>query len=937
MAGAGSIGKRAGHATHVARRHRPAARRAPREILRTPDQPTVLVVDDNSATRRFVREALALEGYQIVEAEGGAAAIEACTHRTPDLILIDLCMSDMRGTDVIRRLRAETSTAEVPIVVFTGAPEEADACDAAAGFSDLIAKPVDADALVEAVRSHLAPRPAPKARPGPRPRVLLVDAVAARSIRVRLHLRRLGFEVMVAATASQALRSARAFRPDLVVADLVLPDTTSLELTRTLRAEERLAEVPVVLTSAAPWSQVQQRLAERAGASAYVTLTSDLHSLQDAVLTAIDAPVLSTPSALPAHDEPTEHLLRELNDQYRRQVDGGRTRERGRAELAVLQGLAEALSDTADLDHVLGEALARCLHAIGASRGAIFIEEIDGGFSMRAHLGDLGRLPGARLPAGDDLFHRVTAKGETIAVDAHSGAPAAEADTGSGAGRSLPSTIVAPLAAGTDRFGVLVVEVPAHEDLAYWVHFLKLVGLALGFAVANVRHGGRGRPVATASPSAELLRDELTGLASAARLERDLAAALEDPAALGALLVVDIDRIRHVNDALGHHTGDELLKGVARSLEGVAGPGVTLARLHSDVYALLAPGARGGEGGEGAVALARQVMAALESPVRCNGYTLYTTASIGVALFPDHARRPAALLQHATTALDLAKERGGNTLEVYSEHRGNTLWQRLSVDQGLRAALERDQFVLHYQPIVDLASGDVTAAEALLRWDRPLHGLTAAAGFIEVAEETGLIVPIGSWVVRDVARQAREWADGGFGLARIAVNVGAREFHHGHVYDTVLRAIEETGVDPRLLTLEITERVALADIDHAVATLRRLRDLGIATALDDFGTGYSSLRYVQELPIDTLKIDRSFVANASASATGGDPRCEPILASIVDLAHRLDMTVVAEGIETDRCLELVRSMGCDMAQGYHLGRPGPAEDLEALLPRRLGA
>lgn len=837
----------------------------------------ILVVDDNPATRRFVRETLVLEGYEVVEAEGGRAAIEVCTRHAPDLVLIDLCMGDMRGTDVIQWLQARPPTADVPIVVFTGAPDEVDACGTAGRCSDLLAKPVDSDALVRVVREHLTPAtPAHHGRhegPAP-PRALLVDADHTRTMRVRLHLRRLGLDVMVATTASQALRSARAFRPDLVVADLVLPDTTALDLTRSLHGVDLLAAVPVVLTSAGPWSDAQQRLAERAGAGAYVTLTADFAALSDAVLAAL-------PDLVPPHDN-------------------GRSEERGRAELAILHGLAEALSDTADLDEVLTEALARCLHAIGASRGAVFVEELGGDFSTRAHLGDLRRLPAAGLPASDELFHRVKAQGETLVVDG--------------------STIIAPLAAGPECFGVLAVEVPTHEDLAYWLHFLKLVGLALGFAVANVRRAPAGRPAAGAGRDGRAPggRDELTGLASAARFGEVLAATLEDPSARGAVLVLDLDRIRHVNDALGHHTGDELLRGVARCLEDATGPATTVARLHSDAFAILAPEA---EGVDGAVALARRVMAALEAPVRCNGYTLYTTASLGVALFPEHARRPAALVQHATTALDQAKERGGATFDVYSEHRGDLLWQRLTVDQGLRAALEHDRFSLHYQPIVELESGEVVAAEALLRWERPFHGLTAAASFIEVAEETGLIVPIGAWVLSSAAHQAAAWARDDH-VRRVAVNVGAREFHHGHVYDTVARVLDESGADPRNLSLEITERVALADIDHAVATLGRLRRLGVHTALDDFGTGYSSLRYVQDLPVDTLKIDRAFVANASAN-----PRAEPILAGIVELAHRLEMNVVAEGIETDRCLSLVHSLGCDMAQGYHLGRPVPAPEL----------
>lgn len=926
-----SLGAQRGQ--HVIKRDRPAVaetrRRTPRPILRTgapdlaaPTPATVLVADDNPATRAFVRGALEIEGYRVVEADGGGAAIEVCDQDPPDLIIIDLCMSDMRGTDVIRRLRASTATAALPIIVFTGAPEEADA-DGDASFSDLLAKPVDAASLVETVRSHLAgPEPElPTAHP--RPRVLLVDAESARALRMRLHLRRFGFDVMLVSTASQALRSVAAFQPAMVVADLVLPDTTALELTRSLRSQPELSGVPVILTSSAPWSEVQARLAARAGANSFVSLGSDLSMLRQAVMAAADAGIATAPPVADDNDGATDHLLRELHEQYRHQVDGGRARERGQAELTVLQGLAEALADTADLDDVLHRALSHCLHAIGASRGAVFLSEIDDGFTMRAHLGDLGRLPGARVPASDELFRRATTTGETIVVDNLAGEQDVPEDDDAS---PRSSTVVTPLAGGADHYGVLVVEVPAHEDLAYWRHFLKLVAVALGFAVANVRRGTTALPASPARRSLADASDELTGLASATALDRCLATAVDRPGARGCLIVLDVDRIRHVNDALGHQTGDELLRGVARSLESSVGPGVTVARLHSDAYAVLDPQAAGIEQ---ATALARRVLAALDAPIRCNGYTLYATASAGVALFPDHANRGATLLQHATTALDVAKERGGNGYEVYARHRSDTVWQRLALDQGLRAALERDQFMLHYQPIVNLQSGTVSAAEALLRWDRPVHGLTAAASFIQVAEETGLIVPIGDWVIRNAARQVRAWADSGVTLERLAVNVGAREFHDGQIADTVAAAIRETQIDPGQLSLEITETVALADVDRAVATLHRVRDLGVHVALDDFGSGYSSLRYIQKLPIDTLKIDRAFVADASANSRG-----EPILAGIVELAHRLGMTVVAEGIETERCLELVRNLGCDEAQGYHLGRPGPSEDLEAALVGR---
>ncbi len=878
---------------------------------------TILVVDDNPATRRFVRETLAIEGYGVIEAEGGAGAIEACAHEAPALVLIDLCMSDMRGTDVLRRLRSQPNTASTPIIVFTGAPEEVDDAhaDAENAFSDLIAKPADAAVLLETVRAHLDP-PQPSATLGaeqPR-KVLLADDDPARLIRLRLHLRRLGFDAIVATNAETAGRMARQERPDAIIADLMLSDGGSLSLTRDLRADADLAYVPIVISSSTPWSQVQERLALRAGATSFVVATPDLGTIRDALVSALETPPTFTPHEtddLSDGDERPERILAEIQRQHAARRDAARSLERSQAELAVLQGLTEIVGGSGDLDTILTEALGRCLHAIGASRGAVFLTDLDGSFALHAHLGDLGRLPGARLSAGEELFHRVTSLQETMVVDDRS-----DAD-----GR--PSTIVTPIVSGDDCFGVLVVEVPAHEDLRFWMHFLQLAGLGLGFAVANARQNQR-LPGPHEGNDLDM-RDPLTGLATSTRLELNLATALEEVSAgqSGAMLLIDVDRIRHVNDALGHHTGDQLLKGIARRLAAVVHPGMTLARLHSDVFAVLAPAV---DGVEGAADLARHLLRTLEAPVRCNGYTLYATASVGVALYPEHTRRPGELLQHAHSALDLAKGRGGDTCEVYTERTGDTLWQRLTLEQGLRAALEREQFVLHYQPIVELGTAQVTAAEALLRWDRPLHGITTAAGFIEIAEETGLIVPIGAWVLEEAAAQIAEWNGRGTRIDRLAVNVGAREFHDTHVEDTVRRVVDETGIDPASLSLEITERVALADVDHAVATLGRLRDLGIHTALDDFGTGYSSLRYLQELPIDTVKIDRSFVANAAS-----DDRGRPILESIVELSHRLGMRVIAEGIETDRCLELVRSLGCDEAQGFHLGRPAPAQTLEELL------
>jgi diguanylate cyclase (GGDEF)-like protein len=418
----------------------------------------------------------------------------------------------------------------------------------------------------------------------------------------------------------------------------------------------------------------------------------------------------------------------------------------------------------------------------------------------------------------------------------------------------------------------------------------------------------------------QALHDALTGLPNrdlfADRVSQAIRAADRElrPA---ALLLLDLDRFKDVNDTLGHHHGDQLLIQVGQRLSGTLRAADTVARLGGDEFAVLLPGANA----EGASAVAGKLRAALHQPLLLNEVTLDLDASIGIAAYPDHGSDAAELLQHADVAMYLAKLTHVGSL-VYDPSVDQHSPKRLALLGGLRLALERDQLLLHYQPKADLQSGDVRGVEALVRWRHPEHGLLGPGEFIPLAERTGLIHPLTKAVLDTALEQAARWRRAGHSLS-VAVNVSTRCLLDPTFPDQVAGQLADREVPPQLLVLEITESAVMADPARALQVLRGLHALGVAIAIDDFGTGYSSMAYLKELPVDELKIDRSFVNQMAAS-----PRDAVIVRSTIDLGHNLGLRVVAEGVETRQDWEALTALGCDLAQGYYLGRPMPAAELE---------
>lgn len=426
--------------------------------------------------------------------------------------------------------------------------------------------------------------------------------------------------------------------------------------------------------------------------------------------------------------------------------------------------------------------------------------------------------------------------------------------------------------------------------------------------------------------------DALTGLPNRAllqdRIEQAIAFAKRSSRSVWVALI-DLDRFKHVNDTLGHKAGDVLLQQIAARLKHAVRQADTVARLGGDEFVLILPEpADDGEPAAAPTAALQRILQAVAQPLTIDGFEFFPTCSIGVAAYPADGTDAETLLMRADMAMYRAKESGRNDVHFYTAAIDAQSLERLYMESELRHALERDQFVLHYQPQVDLCSGRVIGTEALIRWQHPDLGMVPPARFIGMAEETGLIGAIGGWVLRTACTQNKAWHDAGLGHLKVAVNLSARQFSQKDLVREIASILAETGLASQYLEIELTESLVMNDVEHAIRALRELKVLGVQLAIDDFGTGYSSLAYLKRFPIDVLKIDRSFVRDMVV-----DPDSEAIVASIISLSHHLQMKVVAEGVETLQQLNYLRSHGCDEVQGNHFSRPLPPAELEQRLHR----
>jgi diguanylate cyclase (GGDEF)-like protein len=390
-----------------------------------------------------------------------------------------------------------------------------------------------------------------------------------------------------------------------------------------------------------------------------------------------------------------------------------------------------------------------------------------------------------------------------------------------------------------------------------------------------------------------------------------------------AVLFLDLDGFKHINDSLGHPVGDKLLQSIAIRLVDCVRGSDSVSRQGGDEFVVLLLDL---EHAEDAAVTARRILEAVALPHCIDQHDLHVTASIGVSVYPDDGSDADTLIKNADTAMYQAKENGRRSFQFFKPAMNVRAVERQFIEEGLRRALEQRELVLHYQPKVNLMTGAITGAEALIRWTHPTRGPIAPVDFIPVAEECGLILPIGAWVLREACVQARTWMDAGLPVTSMAVNVSAMEFRDKNFLEGLFATLRETGLDPSFLELELTESVLMKRVEFTASILQALRKRGVLVAVDDFGTGYSSLSYLRKFPVDALKIDQSFVRQIS---TAGDDTA--IVKAIIGMARSLKLRVIAEGVETLEEVAFLRAYRCDEAQGYYFSRPVPAQQFAMLL------
>jgi diguanylate cyclase (GGDEF)-like protein/PAS domain S-box-containing protein len=414
-------------------------------------------------------------------------------------------------------------------------------------------------------------------------------------------------------------------------------------------------------------------------------------------------------------------------------------------------------------------------------------------------------------------------------------------------------------------------------------------------------------------PNRELFVDRLDQAIQQARRKKES----------GAVLALDLDHFKRINDTLGHPIGDQLIKAVSVRLLKLLYDSDTISRIGGGAFIILLSRVAKVEDAEN---VATKLLTAFKAPFLINEHELFTSCSIGIALFPNDGETSDILIKNADAAMHISKERGKDRYQLFSSSIANSSFERLVLESSLRRAMERKEFQLFYQPQVDLRTGKVIGSEALLRWKHPDLGFIPPMEFIPIAEETGLIHPIGEWVLKTACEQKKLWDEEGFKSFRVSVNLSARQFHYANLVDMVGDTIRKSGIDPKDLDLELTESTIMDRLEETTLTLKRLKNMGARISIDDFGTGYSSLMYLKTFPIDCVKIDKSFVNDVTT-----DPDDQAITQAIISMAHSLKLEVVAEGVETKEQLELLRSQSCDIIQGYLFSKPLPVDAVAPFL------
>jgi diguanylate cyclase (GGDEF)-like protein/PAS domain S-box-containing protein len=755
--------------------------------------------------------------------------------------------------------------------------------------------------------------------------VLLVDDSPTQRQHTARALEDAGFRVQLAADGREALEQVRRWQPDVILSDVLMPVMDGFALCRELRRDPAFARVPLVLHTSTFVDPRDEQFALALGATCFVLKPANPAEIVEHVREALDAgscapphmPVLATDDGAFVRGY-TERLATKLEQNVAELEAANRHLRRQNQEIATAR------------DHLV-QLLAERERAEARRARLAAILEATTDFVATAD------------EAGWLLYLNSSARAMLGISDSADVLNVALADVFPAWAQSLVlgQAIPAAVQDGTWSGETAILQQDGREIAVSLVLIAHQASQGTGAVISLIARDITERKALEDQLTHQAFHDPLTALPNRAllmeRLQHVLTRATRHEEA-GAVLFLDLDRFKVVNDSLGHTAGDQLLIAVSerlttciRSTEMPARingkPPIlsTVARLGGDEFAILLEDL---QSINDAARVAEHITEQLCDPFHIAGQELFVTASIGLVLSTPEYHRPEDLLRDADVAMYRAKNRGRACYEIFDPSMNLRAMERLQLETGLRHALERGELRVYYQPKVSLATGRIVATEALVRWERPEHGLMAPSEFVPLAEETGMILAIGEWVLQEACRQTRLWqaAYPTEPPLSTAINLSARQFQHPDLVDQVKRVLNETGLEPSCLNLEITESVAMEDAEAAICELGRLQGLGIQLDIDDFGTGYSSLSYLKRFPVNTLKIDRTFV-----SGLGEDTGDSAIVRATITLGHTLGMQVTAEGIETAAQLDQLRALGCDLGQGYFFARPLSSIEMEVLL------
>lgn len=830
----------------------------------------ILIVDDVNENLHALMTILR-DDYAIVAANSGEKALELAQRKPqPDLILLDIKMPGMDGYSVLARLKANPDTADIPVIFVTALAEAADeARGLTLGVADYITKPVNPDLLHLRVRIQLELQRhrrhpvtfdvAQNATPENPASLLVVDDVPE-NIHELLAALKDDYRIMVANSGAKAIELVQGpTPPDLVLLDIVMPGMDGYEVCRRIKATPAGNRIPVIFVTVVDAAQQKVRGFDLGGAD-YITKPFDIDEVRARIRTHLELARL-------------RHFLEQLVAQRTALLDKSEEKYR-----------------------ILADYSPNWEYWIAPDGSYLYVSPActdESGYTPQDFFEDAGLMDKIIHPDDLDVWHQ-HGPATTCGVS-----------------------------------GPLILRIRAKDGSEHWLeHVNKEV-------VDQERHslGQRGsfRDISQRHDAEQRLnffinRDPLTGLPNRTLFRELLGHTLEraerDQAPF-ALLSINLDNFKTINESLGHSQGDQLLIEAGQRLKSLLTDMDAIARIGGDEFNIIL---KHNDSLLWIDLAAQRVIDAMASPFDLNGNPVYMGASIGISLYPTDGRDADTLLSSAAAALHQAKLRGRGMLQFFSSEMTSRSKQRLTLEAALRRSVERHELRLDYQPQVDLISGQIVGVEALVRWQHPERGLIPPGEFIPLAEESGYVVTLGDWVLRTACQQIKEWAGLGLPLRQVAVNVSAVQLSRGNLVESVKEALQETGIAPGLLELEITESSVMLDREKSFATLAQLKALGVTLSIDDFGTGYSSLAYLQQLEVNKLKIDITFVRDMITNSHNAS-----IIKAVIALGHSLGLEIIAEGVETPGQARQLRALRCDVMQGYLISKPISGQDMTRLM------